>query len=674
MQSTRSCPRLVPIVCAVAVCAVVLLLLVTPVLAQTTVPRSSHVVLIVDENTGYNTTVANMPWLVSQGNAYGHATNYVSDTSGSLMDYLWLASGSCESSANCALPSGTNNYGCNGNDCSSPITDNSIWAEMDRLGISWKVYAQSYAAAGGTVTTPDNANGTSYYRRHNGATWYAEILNNVSGSQAKIVDFSQFALDLANNALPQFVWIVPDGLHDAHDGTKAQADSFLQSNLSALLSQPYFQPGGDGLLIITFDNGDSDVAGQVYTALIGPQVKPNTVSNTFYKHENTLRTMLDALGITTYPGASASTSPMADFFTNGGTGGVTITSPAEGATTGAQVQVTASATEPGTQISQLQLWDNTTGRKLAVVNGSSINQSFTLAGGAHELVVEDLNTSFQVLHKATVDITVSGGVTITSPAEGATTGTQVQVTASATEPGTQISQLQVWDNTTGQKLAVVNGSSINQTFTLGTGAHQLVVEDLNTSFQVLHKARVDIAVSETSGVTITSPVNGATMGGQVLVTASANETGTQVVQLQLWDNTTGQKLAVVNGASIDQTVNLGIGGHQLVVEDLNSSWQVLHRANVDITVAPGVTIASPAQGATTGSEVTVIASSAENTQISQLQIWDDTTGAKLGVFWSSAVNQTFTLAAGKHQIVVEDLNTSFQVLHKASVAISVAGP
>ena len=185
---------------------------------------------------------------------------------------------------------------------------------MDRQGISWKVYAQSYAAAGGTVTTPDNAKGTSYYRRHNGATWYAEILSNTNGSQAKIVDFSQFATDLANNALPQFSIIVPDGQHDGHDTGPVPADGFLQANLPAMLSKPYFQAGGDGLLIITFDNGDADIAGLVYTAVIGPHVKPGFASNIFYKHENTLRTLLDALGITNHPGASATASPMTDFF------------------------------------------------------------------------------------------------------------------------------------------------------------------------------------------------------------------------------------------------------------------------------------------------------------------------------------------------------------------------
>ncbi len=209
--------------------------------AEAQVPRSSHVVLVIEENTSFNTTVANMPWLVSQGNANGHATNFISDTSGSLMDYLWLMSGSCHSSANCTLPAGTHDFGCSGDSCAAPITDDNLFREMNRSGITWKLYAQSYATAGGTVTTPDLANGTFYYRRHNPATWYDEVLSNANGSQARVVDFSQFAVDLANGTLPEFSIIVPDGMHDAHDGTPAQADAFLSANLAPLLKQPFFQ-------------------------------------------------------------------------------------------------------------------------------------------------------------------------------------------------------------------------------------------------------------------------------------------------------------------------------------------------------------------------------------------------------------------------------------------------
>ena len=282
-----------------------------------------------------------MLWLVSEGNANGYAKDYTSDTGGYLEDYLWLASGSCEGSDCPPLPQGTHDFGCTGGGCTTtPITDDNIFRELNGRSIPWKVYAQSYAAAGGTVTTTDPASGSTirYYRRHNGATWYSDILDNApNGVNPHIVDFSQFATDLNAGALPPFVIIVPDGLHDAHDGCDnsvtpivclQNADNFLKNNLGPMLSKPYFQPGGDGLLFVTFDEcgaaTNTGCNGNVYTAIIGPKVIPGTVSSVPYKHENLLRTMLDALQITTYPGASATAAPMSDFFTGTPPGGVLL--------------------------------------------------------------------------------------------------------------------------------------------------------------------------------------------------------------------------------------------------------------------------------------------------------------------------------------------------------------
>lgn len=313
----------------VVFCAQLFALFVLSLSAFGQVPRSQHVVLIIEENHNFNEVQANMPWLVSQGNANGYASNYFAENGGSLKDYLWLASGSCHNASACTLPAGTHDFGCTGNACTSPITDDNIFHELNAHGIAWKVYAQSYAVAGGIVTAADGANGTAYYRRHNGATWYAEILNNrnADGTYDKIVDFSQFATDLANNALPPFVIIVPDGNHDAHDcGSGAAAclqaaDNFLSANVAPMLSKSYFQSGGDGMLLVTFDECGGGVnsctPGNVYTAIIGPNVVPHTVSGVSYGHENALRTMLEALGITTYPGGAATHSAMADFF--GGT-------------------------------------------------------------------------------------------------------------------------------------------------------------------------------------------------------------------------------------------------------------------------------------------------------------------------------------------------------------------
>ena len=316
LQNSR---RAILFVTVLAVC------LCRPAAAQ--VPPSSHVVLVIEENRSFNTTTANMPWLVSQGNANGFANNYTTDSAGSLLDYLWLSSGSCQTSDandagkanNCTpslRPAGTNDFGCTGGGCSQAITDNNIFRGLIAANMTWKVYLESLpsvAYMGGDTG--------EYVIRHNPARWYSDVINS-SDAQQHMVPFTQFATDLSNNQLPQYSIIVPNLLDDAHDGTPAQADTWLQNNVAPLLNQPFFQAGGDGLLIVTFDNGDNDNPGQVYTAIIGPKVIPHTASNTHYMHENTLKTILQSLGITTFPGASATAMPMSDFFNaGGGTGG-----------------------------------------------------------------------------------------------------------------------------------------------------------------------------------------------------------------------------------------------------------------------------------------------------------------------------------------------------------------
>src|SRR5207237_1123043 len=134
----------------------------------------------------------------------------------------------------------------------------------------------------------------------------------------------------------------------------------------------------------------------------------------------------------------------------------------------------------------------------------------TLAPGQHQLIVEDISTgNFQVLHKALVNITVlADGVAIATPLPNATVGTEVRVSASATESAAQIYQLQVWDNTTGQKLgeSAPGTSTITQTFSLAPSPHQIIVEDVSTgNFQILHKASVTIKVSSSAAAAILSP-------------------------------------------------------------------------------------------------------------------------------------------------------------------------
>ena len=559
------------------------------------VPTSQHVILVIDENSSFSDVMANMPWLVGQGNANGYATKYESDNGGSLLDYLWLASGSCESSANCTLPPGTHDFNCNGNDCyypgtstSDPITDDNIFRLLNNAGISWKVYAQSYTLAGGTVTTPDNNNGTSYYRRHNGATWYSDILSNVDGSATKVVDLSQLTTDLNQGALPRFMIIVPDGNHDAHDCpvgmttcTEAQklaaADSFLNTTLSPVLSTSDFQPGGSGLLIVTFDEcGDGTDGGcgaSVYTALVGPRVVPHTVSSVLYKHENTLRTMLDSLGITTYPGAAATAADMSDFFnTNGSKPEVIISSPAAGASVGSPVTIQASAF-PSSGHSIAGWWVYVD--EVPVYNAGpvdAIDASVAMKTGTHSIIVRAWDNSGAYASQ-TVSVTVEAlqpKVTVSTPTNNTYVGSPVNILASLSPPpGRTISGWWIYVDGVGAS----NGgpaSLINENIPIVLGTHTVIVRAWDSS-GAYGDQTLSLTVSSKPAVAVSSPAPGASVNSPISIQASA--TASSGRSITGWSIYLDSSLVYRTGpvGSINANVASNGGTHTLLVRAWDSS-------------------------------------------------------------------------------------------------------
>jgi acid phosphatase len=132
------------------------------------------------------------------------------------------------------------------------------------------------------------------------------------------VPFTQFATDLANNQLPNFSFIAPNINNDAWISSLGQADAWLQQNIAPLIASPAFQTGGDGILIIVFDDSiwsdTQEGGGHVAAVVIGPKVKPGYVSTTNYQHESTLKTILEALGANASLGNAAAAPDMGEFF------------------------------------------------------------------------------------------------------------------------------------------------------------------------------------------------------------------------------------------------------------------------------------------------------------------------------------------------------------------------
>ena len=260
------------------------------------VPSSNHVFLLVEENHSYSSVIgsSSTPYLNSLTSKYGLATQYYANTHPSIGNYFMLTAGAIITNTDSAC--GT-------------ITNDNVVRHLLTAAKTWKSYAESLPSVGYT-----GCGSGSYVKRHNPLAYFSDVAN--SSEKNHLVPFTQFPKDLANNALPNFSFIVPNLNDDAHDGTLTQADNWLKTNIAPLISSATFQK--DGILIIVFDESvGSDIAhggGHVAAVVIGPNVKGGSKPTTLYQHQNTLKTLMKALGLTSFPGVASSAQPMTGVF------------------------------------------------------------------------------------------------------------------------------------------------------------------------------------------------------------------------------------------------------------------------------------------------------------------------------------------------------------------------
>ena len=270
----------------------------TPTPSATPTLAFSNVFVVLEENHSYSQVVgsSSMPYFNSLISKYALATQYYADTHPSLPNYLWITTGSAD--------------GISSDVCGVTVSNDNIVRELAGAGVSWKSYQEGLPSVGFLGCTSGN-----YAEKHNPFAYFSDVQNN-SVQLDNMVPFTEFATDLVAGTLPRFSFITPNLQDDAHDGTLAQADTWLSNNIAPLLASPMFQPGGRGLLIIVFDEGtdNSNGGGQVAWVAIGPKVKPGYRSVTLYQHQSTLRLILKGLGVTTFPGAAATAPDMTEFF------------------------------------------------------------------------------------------------------------------------------------------------------------------------------------------------------------------------------------------------------------------------------------------------------------------------------------------------------------------------
>lgn len=251
-------------------------------------------VLVVEENHGYTSVIGNsaMPYLNGLAAQNGLATQYFADTHPSIGNYFMMTAGQII----------TNN-----DSFSSTVNSDNIVRHLLAAGKTWKAYEESIPSVG--YTGGDTG---LYARKHDPLSFFSDVVNS-NVQKLNLVPFTQFAMDMNAGQLPDFSFVTPNLQDDAHDGTLAQADAWLQTNIAPLLANAQFQK--NGLLIIVFDEAETTDSthggGHVALVAVGPQVNKGQ-SATLYQEENLLRTIATYLGIDPNIGAAQNASAMSD--------------------------------------------------------------------------------------------------------------------------------------------------------------------------------------------------------------------------------------------------------------------------------------------------------------------------------------------------------------------------
>jgi phosphatidylinositol-3-phosphatase len=263
----------------------------------TTAPHYTHVVWIWMENHSFSDIIGSSqaPYINSVANECGLATNYHNLSHPSLPNYVGATSGLAVSSLSPFT-----------SDCSPSKRCSTSAASIFGQGESWKAYEESMPS------NCDKSNSGEYAVRHNPPPYFTSL----SGCSTFDVPYTQLASDLSAGTLPAFSFVTPNLIDDMHDGTIAQGDSWLSSNLPTILNSSEYQSDSTAVFI-TWDEGTGGSSGEncasntsdnsckVATLVISPSTVAGSTSATLFNHYSLLGTAEQLLGLPALGQASA---------------------------------------------------------------------------------------------------------------------------------------------------------------------------------------------------------------------------------------------------------------------------------------------------------------------------------------------------------------------------------
>ena len=174
--------------------------------------------------------------------------------------------------------------------------------------------------------------------------------------------------------------------------------------------------------------------------------------------------------------------------------------------------------------------------------------------------------------------TVDPSVTICSPAANATVSSPVHINA-GTNASAGTKQMQIFVD--GVSKPPVYASAIDSSVAMTNGTRRLTVQaQLKDGSYVKKTIYVTVGTAQTSGITMTSPVNGSTVANPVAVKATASST-VAISFIELWVD--GVKKLQVTGNTMNTTVTLTSGSHRITTQARDANG-IYYKASATITV------------------------------------------------------------------------------------------
>jgi hypothetical protein len=140
---------------------------------------------------------------------------------------------------------------------------------------------------------------TFYVRKHNPTMIYDSVAT-VPSRLALHRNFNDFAADVNASALPQWMFITPNLVNDAHDTSIDFASQWLEYFLLPLLQDTRFNDNKT-LILLTFDENETETENnQVYSLLLGGAVPTGlhgSTDPTYYTHYSAMSTVESNWGL-----------------------------------------------------------------------------------------------------------------------------------------------------------------------------------------------------------------------------------------------------------------------------------------------------------------------------------------------------------------------------------------